>query len=164
MTFISSVSFPFSASLDALEVLLLAHNLLDAVPVGLGNLTHLDLKANCLKELSASISDLAYLNIFDLAGNQISVLPPEFLSLQSLQHLNLFGNRLSELPALSDLLYLNYLNVGFNDISSVDLNGLESLDELVISGNPKISSLPDDFDSLCPSLRVRPLMSSRTHQ
>jgi serine/threonine protein phosphatase PrpC/Leucine-rich repeat (LRR) protein len=137
-----------------LEGLLLGHNELDAIPIGLGNLTQLDLKNNKIAVIAPEISDMGYLNILDLAGNKISELPSEFLSLNSLQTLNLFGNLLKELPSLSDLMYLNVLNVGFNDLSEIDLNGLESLDELVISGNPKIASLPDDLDSLCPSLRV----------
>lgn len=141
-------------ALDSLEVLLLAHNRLDSIPIGLGNLTHLDMKNNRIAVLAPEIADLGYLNVLDLAGNEIAELPAEFLSLHSLQQLNLFGNRLQTIPGLSDLYYLTLLNVGFNSLSRVDLTGLESLDELVISGNPKIKALPEELDSTCPQLRV----------
>ncbi|NJK99654.1 MAG: GTP-binding protein [Spirulinaceae cyanobacterium SM2_1_0] len=75
----------------------------------------------------------------DLAGQELTELPPEIGQLQSLQQLNLSGNQISEIPAaLAQLQSLQQLNLWGNQIREIPdcLETLPNLKKLDLRRNP----------------------------
>lgn len=151
--------------LSALEVLSASHNRLqDLTPdqlKGLGRLDDLQLGGNQLRSIaflagSASASGgaplLPRLTSLDVSGNSLTSqalkgLPP----LSQLSELNLAANQIQELPAaaLSCWPALEILDISANQISKVEevrkLKSITSLRELVLEGNPLVSTEPGEL-------------------
>lgn len=141
----------------ALEELYLNNNRITSLPGGLyktlTSLAVLDIRSNAISELSEDIENLMGLQTLELGANKITTLPSNLGNLTNIQVLSLYRNQVSELPDISYLCYLQYLNVGHNQLSEISLLGLASLEELFISGNP-IKALPDSMAEYCPNLKL----------
>lgn len=79
-----------------LDFLSLSHNSLKDLPweelAALTDLTHLEVKDNCLKEVSAQLWGLKKLRTLILSNNHLSTLPPGINKLESLRLLNISSN------------------------------------------------------------------------
>lgn len=143
--------------LPSLEELSMNNNLLQSLPnsfwSNMSNLTLLDLRNNKLQDIPPEIGNFLYLNILDLSMNKIEVLPDQISQITSAQVINLFGNNLKALPPVNEMNYLQYLNVGYNEITDLNLGSMEALEELVLSGN-EIKKLPDSLPEYCPNLKI----------
>ncbi len=134
--------------LEQLEVLDLAHNLLQSLPdemAQLQNLTFLDLENNQLSSLPEWMAQLQNLTHLYLVHNGLSSLPEWMAQLHNLTHLNLSYNQLSSLPEWMAQLYnLAYLNLSYNRLRSLSewMLQLHNLTTLNLTGN-QLSSLPE---------------------
>ena len=150
--------FPEEATLfPALEELYLNNNLITSIPdtcwKSIATLAILDLRNNQLSALSPEIETFYSLSTLELGSNRLTSLPDELGKLANLQILSFYGNQLSSIPDISALEYLQYLNVGHNQISEINLDGLFSLEEIFLSGNP-LKQLPESIADTCPNLKL----------
>ena len=115
--------------LKSLKTLLIHENKLASLPDTIGNLTQLeelDASWNDITVLPASIGKLAEnLKCLNLQGNKLTTLPKECGNLKSLEFLNLAQNKIKTLPA--------------------ELGQLESIDELDLSDNKQLKTLPESL-------------------
>ena len=117
---------PQLANLASLRRLVLAYNQLSgSIPSQLGNLsalTYLILTRNQLQgAIPPSLGSLSQLRFLDLASNRLTgSIPADLASLSQLQELKVYSNALSgSVPAgLCDIDTLNYMDLGFNSITS----------------------------------------------
>ena len=119
--------------LSRLVVLDLADNNLKLWPEsfgGLENLKELYLSNNKLTKVPVSLllTVSKSLNLLDLSGNQLSILPDVFSKLKSLITLKLKNNQLKRL--------------------SVPFSVLKNLDTLELIGNPELGAMPQSFQKL----------------
>lgn len=143
--------------LPSLEELYMNNNQFESLPSSfwrnMSNLTLLDLKNNKLKNISKDIGYFLYLNILDLSNNEIESLPDQISQITSAQVINFFGNKLKNIPPMDNMNYLQYLNIGYNELSEINISCLEALEELVICGN-NIKKLPDNIPEIWPNLKI----------
>lgn len=135
--------------LRQLESLVVSGNYISTLPAAIGNLTQLrtlDLKRNRLKTLPESLGDLKQLTALYLSSNRLEQLPSALFSLSALEELDLSHNLLREIPdGLNYLTNVWYLAVDDNMLSAMpSLGGLSSLEQLSLSGNADLITLPDD--------------------
>lgn len=145
-------------NLTRLTVLDLHRNHLNgSIPVSLGRiagLKSLDLSCN---KLSGSIPDISFpsLSVLDLNQNHLTgPLPIPLLSTASLMKIDLSRNRISgQIPNLKNLDNLILLDLSYNTLTGPfpeTLNGLKSVQALILNGNPSMSTtIPDNaFEGL----------------
>lgn len=88
-------------SLSHLKILDVRNNLIQELPVQIGdlrNLEILDLRSNSLKELPYEICFLNKLEEINIQDNNISELPAEIVNLSNLKRINVHGNPLTKPP------------------------------------------------------------------
>ncbi|KAL8056241.1 hypothetical protein ABFX02_04G107000 [Erythranthe guttata] len=133
------------------------NNLNGSIPVSLGRITglrSLDLSCN---RLSGSIPNISFpaLNVLDLNQNHLmGPLPIPLLSTTSLMKIDLSQNQISgQIPNLNNLEDLVLFDLSYNALTGPfpkSLNGLKSLQVLILNINPFTSTIiPDNaFDGL----------------
>jgi protein phosphatase 2C len=150
--------FPEDSSIfPVIEEIYLNHNSITELPTmfwrQITNASVIDLRNNRLTSLSEEIEGFFSLSSLEVGGNLLGSLPSQLGQLGSLQVLSFYNNLITELPDLSSLEYLQYLNAGHNQLSEISLEGLSSLEEVFLSGNP-IKQLPDNISETCPNLKL----------
>ena len=121
------------------------HNLIGALPAGLGDLSRLEvlnLHANRLTgPLPPGIGNVTSLRELDLGHNRLDgTIPATLGKLVSLRRLNLETNRLTgpippELGALTELRFLNFYNNTLSGRVPAELAGLAQLERLFVDRN-----------------------------
>lgn len=142
-------------TLPAIEELTLSNNNISELPKSLwmlASLTNLQVRANKLRTIPSQIESLTNLSTLDLGYNEIDSVASELSNCSSLQHLNLFGNKIKSIPDLSQLSYLQFLYLSYNQLPSIQLQGLMALEDLFVSFNP-LKSVPADLSDNCPNLK-----------
>ena len=131
----SSSSF---ANLPELQLLNISNNRVSELPgrcfQGTQDLKALDASSNNLTQIQArTFSDLSKLFYLSLASNEISSMSyTVFEDTPSMRWLYLQHNKLNYLPRLNNLKSLNWLNVSYNQIKSIEPRHLEGLDNLTV--------------------------------
>lgn len=150
--------FPVEPTLfPSIEEVYLNHNTITQLPEGfwrnISTVSILDIRHNQITELSPEIESFYSLSCLEVGGNRLTSLPTQIGLLSNLQVLSFYDNLITEIPSISALEYLQYLNAGHNQISEVCLDGLSSLEEAFLSGNP-IKQLPETIGDTCPNLKL----------
>ena len=134
----------------SLRKLVLTGNTLKTLPKAIGQLASLKkllISENQLKTLPAEIGNLTQLEHLDVSWNKINTVPSSIARItDTLKALNLQGNRLTTVPKeFGNLASLEFLNLADNDIRVIpmELGELESLDEMDLSNNAGLTSLPE---------------------
>ena len=116
----------------------------------MGNLSRLDVAGNQLSELPPEIGRLDNLTSLNLSGNRLTYLPSEIGKLSNLESLDLAGNPLKGLPPeignLGSLTRLVLTNNALNEIP-IEIGNLCNLSSLYLYGN-KLSRLPIEVGKL----------------
>lgn len=110
----------------------------------------LDLRANYLDSLPASLFQMRILKKLFLGINNLNFLSGDIINLKSLEQLDLSDNSFNSIPqSIKALRSLKYLNLSQNEILEVpeDLIYLDSLEHLDLGFN-KISHIPDSISKL----------------
>jgi len=114
------------------------------------SLENLNIKGNRLESFNNGILQLKNLKKLIISSNSISQLP-DLSSLSNLEYLDCSSNRLLEIPeSIFSLLKLKTLDFGYNhNIKSISdkINKLQHLESLDINGND-IEVLPSEFSQL----------------
>ncbi|KAI8484887.1 hypothetical protein Bbelb_372940 [Branchiostoma belcheri] len=149
-------------SMPALHTLELQKVGLSYLPSGAfsnSSLTHLSLAFNHLQALPMDVFSGTALKVLQLQGNLFSQFPRAAATLETLQTLDLRHNNIAMLQQVDDFSRLTNLtrlllhNIGLRRIDKEDIfHGMESLEELDLSGNDVTTLPPNTFHSL-PSLR-----------
>jgi Leucine-rich repeat (LRR) protein len=85
----------------------------------------------------------------DLSFQQLTEFPKEILLFKNLQVLDLQGNKIKELPEeLGTLSNLQKLNLKGNRLETISISKLKYLEDLNLSENKAIKSLPQGFENL----------------
>ena len=134
----------------SLRRLVLTGNRLKTLPKAIGQLASLKtllISENELKTLPAEIGNLTQLEHLDVSWNKINTVPSSIARItDTLKALNLQGNRLMTVPKeFGNLASLEFLNLADNDIRAIprELGYLESIDEMDLSNNAGLMSLPE---------------------
>lgn len=134
----------------SLRRLVLTGNRLKTLPKAIGQLASLKtllISENELKTLPAEIGNLTQLEHLDVSWNKINTVPSSIARItDTLKALNLQGNRLTTVPKeFGNLASLEFLNLADNDIRAIprELGYLESIDEMDLSNNAGLMSLPE---------------------
>ena len=134
----------------SLRRLVLTGNILKTLPKAIGQLASLKtllISENELKTLPAEIGNLTQLEHLDVSWNKINTVPSSIARItDTLKALNLQGNRLTTVPKeFGNLASLEFLNLADNDIRAIprELGYLESIDEMDLSNNAGLMSLPE---------------------
>ncbi|MFM2290491.1 MAG: hypothetical protein RIS29_304, partial [Bacteroidota bacterium] len=161
-----------------LEHLSLKNNILKELPTivfTLENIKYLNIADNQIHEISGhNFKNLMKIEKVDISYNQIMTIPYEKITYTKCMYLNIKGNKLQKFPKIvSDTYTLEKLDLSENNISSIDDDAFEGLENLIeldlsfnelqylptsigklkklkrlnLSGN-KISSLPKEFEKL----------------
>jgi len=133
-----------------LRRLVLTGNSLKTLPKAIGQLASLKtllISENELKTLPAEIGNLTQLEHLDVSWNKMNTVPSSIARItDTLKALNLQGNRLTTVPKeFGNLASLEFLNLADNDIRAIprELGDLESIDEMDLSNNAGLRSLPE---------------------
>ena len=93
---------------------------------------------------------LPKLELLDLSGNELFVIPPEIGTLTALQSLDVGQNRLTVLPPeIGALSVLHSLDVGQNQLTALprEIGHLTALETLILNGNQRLA-LPPEIGTL----------------
>ncbi|GFH46030.1 hypothetical protein CTEN210_02504 [Chaetoceros tenuissimus] len=108
---------------NTLKVILASSNLLQELPINLGdlsNLEYLQVNNNCISYLPESISNLTHLHRLEICSNELRALPSNF-AISSLEVLRLSYNRVQVLPeSLKQMKKLEVLDFSENNISRLE--------------------------------------------
>ncbi|XP_054720197.1 LOW QUALITY PROTEIN: leucine-rich repeat-containing protein 40-like [Uloborus diversus] len=140
-------------NLSFLEELDLSNNVLKKVPHCIGflsRLVNLNLSNNELLSLPVELGDMAALKHLDVSKNKLKMLPESVEMLRHLEQLYLQHNNISTLPALQCCTSLKELHAGFNCISELSSEFIESIAGIKILDfrNNKIEQVPDNICTL----------------
>ena len=141
-----------------LTCLYLSYNLLQQLPISLGNqtsLTALNLDGNQLKILPDSFENLTNLVKLFFAENCVENFPSNIGKMTSLQSIFCRDNNIKSVPASIGLLTnLVHLDLIKNKLSSIpsEIGNLTNLESLYLDGNP-IESLPLSIENLDIKIR-----------
>jgi len=124
-----------------------SHNLLTALPpelFKLRHLRHLEARNNYLDDagLPKDFTALKSIEVINLAGNDLTILPPQLCSLRTLKTLYLGGNKIQRIPIqISQMLSLEMLYLGGNKLEHVPatLGALPHLKSLSLCNNALVS-------------------------
>ena len=108
------------------------------------NLTNFFAQGNKIKDISA-VTNLVNLTYLGLNNNQIEAIPEDFVNLKKLQTCELDYNNISNLPDLQGLDSLTEMALSGNDLNDEDLmklDGLENVRFLYVALNKKITKVP----------------------
>eukprot|EP01023_Acetabularia_acetabulum_P021603 TRINITY_DN21367_c0_g2_i5.p1 TRINITY_DN21367_c0_g2~~TRINITY_DN21367_c0_g2_i5.p1 ORF type:complete len:308 (+),score=49.19 TRINITY_DN21367_c0_g2_i5:369-1292(+) len=113
------------------------------------------MNADMFTSIPPQISQMMYLEILDLSGNEIfGTLPPELSLLTNMQHLVLYDNKINGTipPQYSSLSAMNQeLHLGVNELSGeipAEFSTLTGLQGLYLSDNFLSGSVPSELSSL----------------
>lgn len=170
------MEFPHTLpKLQALELLDLSQNKIDALPDDIGTLfpklRYLDISNSAIKQLPSSIAglpleelklndtpmavfpdvvcSLSHLRVLAHSNSALAAIPDAIGNLKQLERLDISRNQLTGLPlALFGLAHLQVLNISHNQIG--DLEGLGHLSRLrkLYANHNAINSLPDSVEAL----------------
>lgn len=120
---------------------------LPKIDTNLSNLLRLDLSENNINSINQEINALKNLMHLDISNNQLKKIE-SLGTLKALQELNLCNNQLESLPKdIEKLEGLKALYLRRNNLTSLDLTGLQSLEILDLSLN-NMKSLPVEIEKL----------------
>ncbi|XP_028968217.1 protein slit [Galendromus occidentalis] len=113
------------ASLSKLHTIIARENKLDALRrsdlQGIKNLKVLDVSKNKISGIEDGMFADIPLRELDLSQNRIRIITSRTLQgLSKLQSLNLRDNELTKIPPLTDLRYLVFLDISFNELRSIE--------------------------------------------
>ncbi|CAD8138373.1 unnamed protein product [Paramecium octaurelia] len=95
----------------------------------------LDLSHNCIQQYGDQFKILQNLRILDISNNYLKILPFDFNKFHpQLQNLQISQNYLSTVPQMPDKLI--QLNIEYNQIHLFPWNSLNSIQILLLTGNP----------------------------
>lgn len=146
-------------ALQNLQELNLEHQNLDALQPEIGRLSKLKvlkLDHNFLRGIPDEIAKLQNLESLSLNFNKLAHIPPSICALRQLTSLSLYKNELVEVPQeISGLHQISFLSFGRNQLKrlSTGITKLNSLEDLILAGNPGLSDLPASLGEL-PLLKV----------
>lgn len=153
----------FFKDLYTLQILNLGHNQIETIPADtfapMNNLHTLILSYNRITYVDEYALNGPYvLSLLSLDNNQLENIHPDaFRNCSSLQDLNLNGNVLTSVPlALKDMRLLRTVDLGENNIASLDVpgfSGMTNLYGLRLIGN-QLTSLTKDIFAELPSLQI----------
>lgn len=138
--------------LSSLEVLKVAENHLDNVPVEIGHLTklkELNLDSTQLEVLPSEINTLSHLEKLFISNNKFTRFPSQIGLFKKLYKLDISHNKLESLEGIGGLSSLTLLNISYNKLRSLseEIGNLTQLLELDISYN-KLTQLHPSMGSL----------------
>ncbi|XP_053207661.1 chaoptin-like isoform X2 [Panonychus citri] len=128
----------------------------------LPRLLTLDLSHNHIKQIQSScLTPLSSLISLNLADNPLKVIRDNLLKglSSTLEEVNLASTRLTELPDLSYMDSLIYLNLSHNKLTGLTFTNYSSLIKLDLSSN-QFSSIPNNVWHFLPSLQSLSLSSN----
>lgn len=146
-----------------LALLDLSHNALPSLPSSLASLTALmllNLSHNLLRCLPL-LAPLTRLRLLDVSFNRLEALPP-LGDLTALRSLNASANQLTHLPPLPRLVLLNELHLSANKLAHLQsLTACTALHSLSVSCNRLAAplQLPSSLTSLCAAHNLLPRMA-----
>ncbi|KAF8890608.1 hypothetical protein BD779DRAFT_1799360 [Infundibulicybe gibba] len=137
---ISAVTPHFLGSCTKLNMLHWSNSAIHRVPRSLSHafsIRHLDLSSNRIEDLRDMYLDSVPVQILLLQNNCISEIPSHFSRITSLLKLNLSNNNLKSFPDAILSLPISDLDLSFNEIQSIKLEGesLPYLKQLLVNGN-----------------------------
>lgn len=140
----------FSGAMNELIDVDLSHNLLTTLPnlSALSKVVSFNVCRNQLTVLPESFTMMTELHELHIAGNRIAALP-DIAPLDKLEVLNAAFNCLTSLPdSIAAMYNLRVLSVAYNQLTSLpNMTELFALEELFVSGNPQLGSLPESISS-----------------
>lgn len=149
--------------LYTLQILNLQHNEIETLPADafspMSNLHTLEVAHNRLTYLDAySLNGLFALSLLSMDSNLLEGIHPDaFRNCSSMQDLNLSGNNLDSIPvALKDMRMLRTLDLGENQIKSLDkpgFHGMSSLYGLRMIGN-EVTNVTREALAELPALQI----------
>lgn len=116
----------------------------------LTELTTLYLHNNLLEDLPIEIGNLKKLEILNLSNNKLEKLPHEFYKLIELRQLSLKNNNIKQLdPAFGDFIMLTYLDLSYNNLTElpIGMGYLVRLISLDLNHNI-LKELPPDLTNM----------------
>lgn len=122
-----------------------------AIPASISGLTYLEIfniYDNEITSLPDSIWELSNLTSLEFSNNLLTSLPETIGDLTQLTEIYGYGNHLTSLPdSISNLSSLGTLDVSDNRLSSINLSGLTSLENVNISSN-LLTTIWDEITNL----------------
>ncbi|RHX88693.1 leucine-rich repeat domain-containing protein [Leptospira stimsonii] len=160
-----------NASADSIAVLDLGMQKLTSIPEGackFPNLKRLDLRLNSLASLPESLGECKSVEQLNVFGNDLKTFPSALSKLKNLKVLLAGNNDLANLP--SELLFLPEIKTIYLDqnkliLTETDVDilaSLSSLEELDLSLNTGIKSLPANYTKLKNLTRLKRLNIKKT--
>ena len=146
------------ADLPGLKQLDISELKLKTVPssvFGLKTLEHLYLARNQLEAVPDALGAMPALTYLNLDGNRLSAIPASLAGAKSLRWLRLNENKLKDLPSeLGALKDIRRIYLKRNQLSAVPevVKEWTLLEDLLLDGNPAITSVPDWVTKL-PNLK-----------
>jgi len=137
---------------EQVEHLSLENRELSSFPKGIAkmkNLSYLNLGNNNITQIPGSIIELKKLRTLDVNFNKLNILPAEMGEMKWIRAINLAGNLFAKIPSqVISMKNLMQLDLSHNRLSALDTGfTFKRLEFLDISFN-QISSLPDDIAQL----------------
>ncbi|MBU1995507.1 GNAT family N-acetyltransferase [bacterium] len=144
---------PLSAFAE-LRVLDMSSNLIDNIGDALSSknqLRTLNLSSNYIKKFEVKECCLQELLRLNLSGNLLSEISESFSNMANLEEIDLSDNRIEQIDESFFELDVELLDLSVNQMSTLHLFGLDSLEEIILDENP-LESLTIDA-SFAPYLR-----------
>jgi Leucine-rich repeat (LRR) protein/ribosomal protein S18 acetylase RimI-like enzyme len=147
-------SLSFLSLFSELRVLDISSNLITDVAGAFcseNQLRTLNLSSNYIKKFEVEGSSLEELLRLNLSRNLLSELSSSFSSMENLEELDLSDNQIAKIDESFFELDVELLDLSLNQLTTLHLVGLDSLEEIILDENP-LESLTID-ESFAPYLR-----------